>query len=374
MQRVLVLEQNQKTAERLVTALKQIEDLSVSLVPTMREACLIVAETPQDMAFIPLTESEQLSHALRAFQPDLKLVLTTSDSQLLLSNNYRQDFQGLLHIDQLESELLDILGEIDLDSPAIDPLPPGSSRLREACQEIGLDGSTAVKLVVLSLAGRLIGYCGQGLKSQVEAVVELLNEAWPKDKISGRLQFLEMPDYYDARLVYSCQVSGVLLSLVVAPDTPVGDVRQTADQLVYLLSRVRKKKVEERADPNRRNGRVNESGSHSKSGNSFVIAWRPVKPLPLILQNVVWDCLSSLSAENDCKLEYLSVKSDIVHLVLQCRPGKTAAWAAFVLKSGINNEIQRQFGVKSSIWRKGFYASESSQPLKEAELKMLLTK
>jgi purine nucleoside permease len=59
--------------------------------------------------------------------------------------------------------------------------------------------------------------------------------------------------------------------------------------------------------------------------------------------------------------------------VIACPAGKTAAWATYQLKSDINSEIQRRFGVKSSIWRKGFYAAESSRPLNEAELKMLLT-
>jgi hypothetical protein len=44
------------------------------------------------------------------------------------------------------------------------------------------------------------------------------------------------------------------------------------------------------------------------------------------------------------------------------------------MKSGINDEIKRQFGTQSLIWHKGFYAAESALPLSEAELNMLLTR
>jgi hypothetical protein len=77
--------------------------------------------------------------------------------------------------------------------------------------------------------------------------------------------------------------------------------------------------------------------------------------------------------ENNCRLTHLSVSPTIVHLVICCPAGRTAAWAVFLMKSGINKEIEERFGTRPSIWQKGFYATESTQPLSDAELKMMLT-
>ncbi len=377
MQRVLVLEHDQETADRLITALRQIDNLSVSLVPTMREACLIVAQTPQDLALVPLEESEQLRLALRAVQPDLNIVLTTADSHLILSNNYRQDYQGLLHTTLLEQELPTILGLDDVEPSIITEskkesrLLPSLARLKEACLEVGINKSTIVQMAILSSAGHLIGYCGGGNEAQAYMVVELLSESWKKEQISAQIQYFQLPDYFDARLIYSRRAASAVLSLVAEPEIPIADVRQTADKLVRLLS----SSGSDTAESGRKRTMDNKNGLYDKPMmfQTFAIAWRPVKPLPVILQRVVGGRLADLMDEAGFQQRHLSITAEIIHLVITCPAGKTAAWAAFYLKSGTNEEIQRQFGVKSSIWRKGFYATESEQPLNEAELKMLLT-
>ena len=375
MQRVLVLEKDQETADRLITALRQIDNLSVSVVPTMREACLIVTQSPQDVAFIPLEESDELRLALRSLQPDLDMILTTADPQLILSNKYRQDFQGLLHTPLLEKELSQLLDQTDLEVAPIQQAtgnntdrPPSLARLQAACRAIGLEDSAIVQMVVLSSADHLIGYCGEGHEAQAYMVVELMSDSWQKDDVTVQMQFFQMPDYYDPRLIYSRRVAGAILSLVAEPDIPISDVRKMADKLVNYLSETRRKTAEPTTV-----GQRNGAPPALRSFMTFAIVWRPIKPLPGLLQHVVRDCVSEIAAEKGCRLNYLSVTATIIHMVISCPAGKTAAWIVHYLKSGINDEVQRQFGVKSSIWRKGFYANESAQPLNEAELKMLLT-
>jgi hypothetical protein len=382
MQRVLVLEKNQQTADRLITALRQISDISVSLVPTMREACLIVAQAPQDMGLIPFEESEQLSRALRSLQPELALILTTADPHLMLSNKFSQDFQGLLHTSLLEKELPEILSQVnmaaavisiepDRDAPPI--APPSLSRLMEACQELGLNERSLIEMVVLAANGHLIGYFGSGSDSQAYAVVELTSESWQNGLVTAQIQFLQLPDHYDARLIYSRRVSGAILSLVAEPEMAVGEVRQTAEKLARLLSDPDHRTAERAAHQLLVNKAGKGTGADPNSSTTFAIAWRPVKPLPGLLQGFVRDCITLQVKEYGCQLSHLSITAIIIHLVIACPAGKTAAWATYQLKSDINSEIQRRFGVKSSIWRKGFYAAESSRPLNEAELKMLLT-
>jgi hypothetical protein len=199
-----------------------------------------------------------------------------------------------------------------------------------------------------------------------------MSESWQNRLATAQLQFFHLPDYYDARLIYSRRVAGAILSLIAEPEVPIGDVRQMADRLARLLSESSQPTAVAQ-EQTAVNLRINGSQPEARLSPTFAIAWRPVKPLPELLQQVVRASLSELAAQQSYQLRYLSVTAAIIHLVIRCPAGKTAAWAAYYLKSGINDEIHRQFGVKSSIWRKGFYAAESEKPLNEAELKMLLT-
>ena len=380
LRRVLVLERNQKTAERLVAALKQSGPIAVSLVPTMREACLIVAQQSQDLAFIPLEDAEQLLHSLRALQPDLNMFLTTADPQAVMSSEDQMGFQGLLHTTVLETELPLLLSGYKWPTRSMwagremeAVWRPGLAGLQRACQELGLNsGSSAVQMAILSFGEQLIGYCGQGRKSQALTVVALIDRNWQKGQYNAQLQYLQLPDYYDARLLYSRLVGGAVLSLVAEPEISISDLRKTADKLAQHLSGSKQKPSETARSHFTAIGRSNGLNLEERPSSTFAIAWRPVKPLPAILQKVVSRTIPALAKENGCRLHHLSVTPTIVHLVVACPNGKTAAWAVFCLKSGINQQIQQQFGTRSSIWRKGFYAVESDQPLQEAELNMLL--
>jgi hypothetical protein len=355
--------------------------MAVSLVPTMREACLIVAQQSQDLAFIPLEDADQLLHSLRALQSDLKMILTTADSQAFLSRQNRQGFQGLLHTNALETELPALLSKVQLSARPLQPAQemeavwtPGLARLQQACRDAGLIlGSSAVQMAVVSFGEQLIGFCGRGRESQALAVVALISRSWQKGQYTAQLQYLQLPDYYDARLIYSRVVAGAVLSLVAEPETSVTNLRKIADHLARHLSGTKEELADIAQSRFTATGRSNGSSPEERPSATFAIAWRPVKPLPAILQKVVQDTIPILAKENGCRLHHLSVTATIVHLVIVCPTGKTAAWAIFFLKSGINQEIQRQFGTQTSIWHKGSYATESDQPLNEAELNMLLT-
>lgn len=380
MQRILVLEKDQETADRLAAALNRVEGVSVSVAPTMREACLLVAQMPQDLAFIPFEDAGQLLRSLRALQPDLKMVLTTDDSNQRMLDSYEDDFQGLLHTGNLESELPDLLSgrKLPIATALNNPKEelgslPSLTPLAEACQEIGVaSNSSPVQMTVLSSGGQVVSYCGQGEADQAATVADLISKNWQKRRFTAQLQYLHLPDYYDARLVYSRKVADGVLSLVAEPDVPISDMRELADRLAYRLSGNGNKSTRNTNNHNTFIGRSAGTKFEERPFPTFAIAWRPVKPLPIVLQNVVQECVASLAAENGCRIRHLSVTPTVVHLVVVCPPGKTAAWAVFLLKSEIDKEIQHRFGTQVSIWQKGFFATESEQPLSESELQMLL--
>jgi len=55
-----------------------------------------------------------------------------------------------------------------------------------------------------------------------------------------------------------------------------------------------------------------------------------------------------------------------------CPPGRDSAWAAYLFKNGSEQVLQQQFGVAATLWDKGFYAVESTDPLATAELNIFL--
>ncbi len=295
MLRVLVLEKDKRTAERLKTVLQESGDVLVALVPTMREAFLVVSQLPQDLAIVPLDDAEQLLHSLRSLRPDLKLILTTSDPEKVLPEEYGMVFQGLIHTPELERELPALLQENNtikepsqIHSTNNVYSPPSLIRLRKACEEAGMtQNSSPVWLAVLSQAGRVIGYCGSGNESDAMGVAELIKQNWKRGQFTAQIQFLQLSDFYNAQLVYSRSVAGVVLSVVAEPDVPVGEMRKLANKLARILSDGREQKVESEPEYFMTVGRRNGSSSEEGSSSTFAIAWRPVKPLPIVLEKVV---------------------------------------------------------------------------------------
>ncbi|NJN54102.1 MAG: hypothetical protein HC804_04695, partial [Anaerolineae bacterium] len=51
---------------------------------------------------------------------------------------------------------------------------------------------------------------------------------------------------------------------------------------------------------------------------------------------------------------------------------RDANWVAALFKSGSEQTIQQEYGVVVSLWDAGYYATEASRPLSEAELTLFL--
>lgn len=380
MQRVLVLENDKRTAERLKVALQQSGDVLVAIVRTMREAFLLVSQLPQDLAFISLDDAEDLLHALRALQPGLRMILTTADSGRQMPMEYQKSFQGLLHTAELERELPMILNDNSAVEEVVqtsrkndNPASPGLIRLHKACEEVGINtADSPVKLVVLSHGPRVVGCCGRNSETDAQAVADMMNENWPGRQVTAHLQYLYLADEKNVYWVYSRAVAGAILSLVAEPDTMVGDMRKVANRLARLLSDEGEETAEAAPEYFTTVGRVNGSRVKSSLPSTFAVAWRPIKPLPTALEKIVQSCIVKLAEENNCRLHHLLVTPELVHIVISCPAGKTAAWVVFLMKSGINDKVQEQFGIHSTIWHKGFYAVESDKPLNKAELMMVM--
>ena len=70
-------------------------------------------------------------------------------------------------------------------------------------------------------------------------------------------------------------------------------------------------------------------------------------------------------------MTYIAVQTELIHLVVLCPPDRDSAWAAYLFKNGSEATIQQEFGVQDILWETGHYATESSEPLSEAELRII---
>jgi hypothetical protein len=105
---------------------------------------------------------------------------------------------------------------------------------------------------------------------------------------------------------------------------------------------------------------------------SFALIFQPRQPLPRVLQDAVQHALQDVAARAGCTLDHLDVSAELVHIVTGCPGDRGSGWVAQLYKQGVEMRIQDKFGVQAQLWRKGFYATESEQPLSDVELKLFL--
>ena len=149
---VLILEPDQQFAARLTRALEREGAFTVVIKPTVKEACLYLMQTPQDLAFIPVSEGSKIVRSLRAVQSDLRLILMTPEADVQMPDTYAGRVQGVLIKSLMDVELPTILQNV-FEQPLF---VSNSTRAQTEREMDGLD--TAVLIATLNQAhlGRLI--------------------------------------------------------------------------------------------------------------------------------------------------------------------------------------------------------------------------
>ncbi len=367
MKRVLVVESDESVANRLLVVLKAAGIGAISLVPTVREACLVLTQQTQELALIPLVEAHKQARSLRAIQPDLRLVLLAETEEAVLAAGDAAIFQGLVHKPCLEKNLPAALAEA-WQRPVPETLRPAQPDFEAFCRQAALGRQTL--LAVVSQGARVLACCGELGTEMAQMVALRADKSWSEEERTALIQFARLADMYDTFLLYTRPVLDSYLLTVGAPwQTPVAEVRRQADELAELLVRVAGRRLSRK--PRRRDSAATPAGEGSQSqGRSYAIAWQPVKPLPAALQTTIREDLARLAGEHGCGLSYLAVQPEFVHLVVACPPGRNAAWAVVRLKEGTEKAIQAKYATPAVIWTKGYYAKESSEPLTEAELNL----
>lgn len=374
----LILDEDSTFAAKLAQALSAQdkatqESFKVVVVSSVKEACLHLVQQPQDVAFIPLDGGAKILRALRALQPDLRLVLLAPDAGAPLPASFSGQVQGvliksLLAVD-LPAVLAKVMGEpmvVATDVSQVKLLAERPARLLRSAL-VNVDLGEVVKTAVISHKTGLVAATGELNLQQAAAVAQHVSGGWSGQDVStARLQFMQLPARPDDLLLYSCQITPqYLLSLVAGADAPLGRLRHRAQEMARVLAEF-----------------VNSSGTGQlpqlgKTGllynrTSYAIVWRPVAVLPKALRIPLRRAIERLAKENECMLTDVHVAADLIHVVAVCPPGRDSIWAAYLFKNGSEEIIQHEYGVAAQLWETGFYAIESMEPLSSAELNIFL--
>lgn len=241
----------------------------------------------------------------------------------------------------------------DSDTIADGRLP--SVAFRRACRQAAVFTSVEQALLVSDqeeVAGDLTGD-----PILVRAVAEHVRRTCDKATPGVQIQYAQVGERRGGRLLYVRWVDHYLLTLVAPSNTALGSLRRVAKRLVESLRTGNTAAVEVGQ------GRAAAGQPEQGDGFTYAIAWRPVEPLPKAIRKIIRDSAQQLALREGCQLDFIGVASDHVHLVLRCPWRRRGAWAASVFKRGIEEDISQRYGMRASLWQKGFLADPSNGPI-----------
>lgn len=371
---ILVLEPDRTFALRLMRALSRTGDFHISMVPTLKEACLELVQNDQDLAFIPVTEGAKIIRSLRAVQPDLRLILVTPSGDEEIPVTYSGNVQGVLI-----KSLVDVELETLVENVARQPMLPQRRETAVIPDPIrSLDTALLIatlqdarlgrllQTVVFARGSKLLAYWGELNEREAAAVALHVGEGWAGNVLPSRLQFIHLPARAGDLLLFTHIVAEAFLVTIVAlPEAPLTEVRQQARRMAKKLTAVVEGRVLAQTG-------LLGNGFGAGQRPSFVIVWRPEVLLPTPLHIPLRRAMNRLAVANACVLTHVQVQADLVQLVITVPPGRDAAWAAYLFKNGSEQTIHQEFELYGSLWETGFYATESTEPLTEAELRLFL--
>lgn len=380
MEKILILEPDERFAAQLLADLMALGDYVVASAPTLREACLLLAQQPQDLALVPVESCQSLVRSLRSLHPGLRIVLLLPDRDYYVPGPCGAAIQGTLVKTTLRDQLRDVLEKaMSAPLPLADTPPPPlietsavqvvTDQLQQLVQEDRLLGA------LLSATDRLFGHAGALDDAQAKEILERVQHTWLPSN-TAQIQFYRLGNGTNDLLLYTRRVhEEFLLTFAAQPDTPVGRLRRRADAAWQTVAALVNGGASETSEP-QPVPHVFERKPDADAASapvSYAIVWRPRKPLPHQLLLPVRRALERVAEANACVLSHVQVEPSLVHVVTSCPPERSSAWVAHLFKRGVESEIQEQFGVEAHMWEKGFYAAPSATPLSQAELSLFLS-
>ncbi|HUM72276.1 MAG TPA: hypothetical protein PLK31_25920, partial [Chloroflexota bacterium] len=210
-QDILILEPDKEFADRLVQALHEVGSFSITVVPTLKEACLHLVQSPKEMAFVPIHEGAKITRSLRAIQPDLRLILITPTADVDIPVTYSGRVQGVLIKPLLAVDLPAMMQEA-LAQPfyvrevAEDEAPAPGQTLDTAVLVSTLhqaEWGHFVKGAIFAREQKLLAYWGDLNERECATVALHVGKGWSDTASWERLQFLHLPARAGDLLLYT---------------------------------------------------------------------------------------------------------------------------------------------------------------------------
>lgn len=370
---VLIVEEDIAFAERLSKALHQLtKPYQPIYVKTAVEARMLLAKQPLDLAFVSPDPRGNVMNALRAIQPDLRLVLTAPTLDFDLPDVYAGRVQGVLIRPLLAFDLEEVVRQA-LAQPVTPGIGPKSQQRHtnghgidspaviEVLQKAEL--GALVKTAVFTRGARLIGYWGGLTDAEATAVAQHIGHTWSNYDHRIQIQFLHLPAHSGDLLLYTRYIiDRFLLTLVSLPETPINELRRRAEQLADILRDTLAGETVSLTYP----------AVQPTERATYAVVWRPVNSLPTALLIPLRRIIERLAAANGCVLTYIKVQSELIHLVVNSPPERNSSWVVVLFKNGTEEAIRQEYGLSVNLWESGYYAEERDEPLAEAELRVFL--
>lgn len=379
--RILILDADDDFTRRLSAALAQQDDVLVSVARTLREASHVLSRDHQELVFIPVGPDASAVHALRALQPDVRLILTKPTTQYRVPDSFSGQVQGVLIKPLLEIDLATVLRSA-LDQPVwVDAARHDSRQARPTRKTTAAEIDTPVVISILQRArlgqllqaavfsrrDQLLVFWGDIDRAEAAMVAMRAGHSWVQAPSKVGIQFVPLPPRFDEMLLYTQVVTDAyLLTLAALPEIPLREVRLRARQLTESLAEAL------RGEAAHAGGGVQIDTGLLGRRKSYALVWRPVRPLPNSIHVPLRRALERLAVANACVITYIQVQAELIHMVVLCPPENDSAWAAYLFKHGAESTIQQEFGVSATLWENGYYATESHEPLSAAELHVFL--
>lgn len=419
MKRILIVQSDDEQAKNLSATIAAQGEATVSFASTVREACLLVAQAPYDIVLVDDEELEGAQRALHALQPDLPLKslslndlgsengmrleelfsylfddagekkpqadLTGADDTLVMSTS--ETLVDAVRDAGAEDTIIDGRPKTLLDETLVQR-PEASPSLTQAELQTSaggddqrrrladaLDEASRTERVVgclLTSGGEHVAFGGNLTQVQLQAVAQRIGHTW-RDSGTALIQFISLSEPAADYALYTRPTvrNNQQLTLVAAPDIDAGRLRRSADdmagKLVSLSGIPARKKAQEPQLV-----ATHSATPEAPAKRSFALIFQPRRSLPRVMQDAVQHALQDVAARAGCSLKHLDVSADLVHIVTRCSGDHGSGWVAQLYKQGVEKRIQDQFGVQAQLWRKGFYATESEQPLSDVELRLFL--
>jgi hypothetical protein len=200
------------------------------------------------------------------------------------------------------------------------------------------------------------------------SIADRVRSTWSGVGDSSQIQYYDYGDGAGYLLLLTRPLNGLLLTLAAEATMAISRLRRYADELIGRLLNDGGSPIESAV------ARSRAGQSYARAnGSAYAIAWRPVEPMPQALRGAVRESVGRLAREHGCHVSFAGVASDHVHLVLNCPSHRSSSWAAFAFKSGIEDEIRRRTETTRPLWRKGYLANPSTEPLAGEELLVYLS-